>query len=66
MTAMAIGAVVSDEDLPMPSFRDHVGFWLALWSADRPELVARARAQADPERDPWGYYAVLGQLLADA
>ena len=50
----------------MPSFRDHVGYWLALWSADRPDLVARARAEADPERDPWGYYAALGQLLADA
>jgi hypothetical protein len=36
-----------------------------VWS-DRPDLVARARAQADPGADLWGYLAALGQLLADA
>ncbi len=55
-----------EADLPMPSFQSHVAFWLGVWSADRPDLVARARALADPDTDPWGHLAALGQLLADA
>jgi hypothetical protein len=53
-------------DLGLPSFQSHVAFWLAVWSAERPDLVERARARVDPDVDPWGYLAELGQLLADA
>ena len=63
--AVAGDQISAEEDLPVPRFQSHVAFWLGVWSADRPDLVARARAEADPESDPWGYLAVLGQLLAD-
>ena len=53
-------------ELPALSFQRQVALWMEVWSADRPDLVDRARAEVDPERDPWGYLAVLGQLLADA
>ena len=66
MAAGDDGGRRGDADLPLPSFQSHVAFWLAVWSADRPDLVARARAAADPDVDPWGYLAELGQLLADA
>ena len=56
--------VVSEADLPVPSFQSQVAFWFSVWSADRPELIAQARATADPERDPWGYLVALGELLA--
>ncbi len=59
------GAVEHEADLPVPSFQSQVAFWLSVWSADRPELVERARATAHPERDPWGYLAALGELLAE-
>jgi hypothetical protein len=59
--------VVEDEaDLPVPSFQSQVAFWFSVWSANRPELVERARAAADPESDPWGYLVALGELLVDA
>jgi hypothetical protein len=58
--------VVDEADLPVPSFQSQVAFWFSVWSADRPELVEQARATADPERDPWGYLAALGELLAAA
>ena len=56
---------VTEADLPVPSFQSQVAFWFSVWSADRPDLVARARASADPDTDPWGYLAALGELLAD-
>jgi hypothetical protein len=59
------GDEVAAADLPVPSFQSHVAFWFSVWSADRPDLVERARASADPEVDPWGYLAALGELLAD-
>lgn len=58
-------SAVTHEDLPVPSFQSQVGFWFSVWSADRPELVEQARAAADPESDPWGYLAALGELLAE-
>ncbi len=67
ISVVAGEGVTGDEaDLPMPSFQSHVALWLSVWSADRPDLVARARALVDPDTDPWGYLAALGQLLADA
>lgn len=57
--------VANEADLPVPSFQSQVAFWFSVWSADRPELVERARAVADPEADPWGYLVALGDLLAD-
>ena len=60
------GVVRDEADLPVPSFQSQVALWFTVWSADRPELVDRARAVADPETDPWGYLAALGELLADA
>lgn len=59
------GVVAHEADLPVPSFQSQVAFWFSVWSADRPELVERARAAADPETDPWGYLVALGELLAD-
>lgn len=59
------GAGAQGADLPVPSFQSQVAFWFAVWSAERPELVEQARAAADPERDPWGYLAALGELLAE-
>jgi hypothetical protein len=58
-------AVANEADLPAPSFQSQVAFWFSVWSADRPELIERARAAADPESDPWGYLAALGELLAE-
>jgi hypothetical protein len=54
------------EDGPDVSFQDHVRLWLEVWSADRPDLRARARRAADPDTDPWGYLACLGELIAQA
>ena len=54
-----------ESDLPVPSFQSQVALWLGVWSADRPDLVDRARATADPDADPWGYLAALGELLAE-
>ena len=63
----SVGADPGEEaELPVPSFQSQVALWFAVWSADRPDLVARARVAADPRVDPWGYLAALGQLLADA
>jgi hypothetical protein len=59
------GAVANEADLPTPSFQSQVAFWFSVWSSDRPELVERARAAANPESDPWGYLAALGELLAE-
>ena len=59
------GAVAHEAELPVPSFQSQVAFWFSVWGADHPELVERARAAADPERDPWGYLAALGELLAE-
>ena len=56
----------AEADRPVPSFQSQVAFWLGVWSVDRPDLVARARAEADPDADPWGYLAVLGELLVEA
>ena len=56
--------MTDERDLPVPSFQSQVAFWFAVWSADRPQLAARARAEVDPDADPWGYLAVLGELLA--
>lgn len=67
LEAMGGDDIGRDEaDLPMPSFASHVAFWFGVWSADRPDLVAQARAVADPDDDPWGYLAALGELLAAA
>lgn len=66
MAAMEGDDVVHETDLPVPSFQSQVAFWFSVWSADRPELVEQARATANPERDPWGYLAALGELLAAA
>jgi hypothetical protein len=60
-----IGPVAHEGALPVPSFQSQVALWFSVWSADRPELVERARAAADPESDPWGYLAALGELLAE-
>lgn len=60
------GAVAHEADLPVPPFQSQVALWFSVWSADHPELVERARAAADPESDPWGYLAALGELLAEA
>ena len=66
MTGVEGDRAVEDEaDLPVPSFQSQVAFWFSVWSADRPELVERARAAADPGTDPWGYLVALGELLAD-
>ncbi len=46
------------------SFRDQVGLWLEIWTADAPELRDQARATADPGSDPWGYLVALGELVA--
>ncbi|MGH8917995.1 MAG: hypothetical protein ACRD0H_06595 [Actinomycetes bacterium] len=54
-----------EADLPVPSFQSQVALWLGVWSAERPDLVDRARATADPDADPWGYLATLGELLAE-
>ena len=53
-----------DDGAPM-TFRDQVGLWLEVWTADAPELRARARELADPDSDPWGYLIALGELLTD-
>lgn len=46
------------------TFRDQVGLWLEVWTADAPELRAQAREAADPALDPWGYLIALGELVA--
>jgi hypothetical protein len=52
-----------EELLPALSFQDQVALWLEVWTADRPELREQARAVADPDDDPWGYLAALGELV---
>lgn len=59
------GVMAYEADLPVPSFQSQVAFWFSVWSADHPELAERARADADPESDPWGYLAAWGELLAE-
>ena len=61
---MAVEGVSDGRDLPVPSFQSQFAFWFSVWSADRPELAARARAEVNPAVDPWGYLAVIGELLA--
>jgi hypothetical protein len=52
------------DDGPAMTFRDQVGLWLEVWTADAPELREQARASADPRSDPWGYLIALGELVA--
>ena len=52
-----------DDGAPM-SFRDQVGLWLEIWTADAPERRDQARAKADPDTDHWGYLVALGELVA--
>ena len=55
----------AEPDLPTPSLLSEVAFWFAVWSAGHPDFDVRARSVADPELDPWGYLAALGdELLA--
>ena len=52
------------DDGPSTSFQDQVALWLEVWTVDKPELRERARQEADPERDRWGYLIALGELVA--
>lgn len=64
--AVADVNVDANQDLPPLTFKDQVAFWLEVWTVDRPELREQARAVADPDDDPWGYLATLGELILTA
>lgn len=54
------------DDLPPLRFRDQVALWLEVWTFDTPALRDQARVIADPDEDPWGHLAALGELLLAA
>ncbi len=51
------------DDLPPLRFQDQGALWLEVWTGDRPELRDQVRSMADPNEDPWGYLAALGELV---